>query len=140
MVRGAAEKASGAGNPDRNLTGLRALPHRFGLALSAVWAAITGLAPHVLHHAGPLAGAALFAGVAGTLLFGAVGLLLAIPFLRRMHRRYGTWRAPAIALALFVAVFSLSTFVIGPQITGDEDPAPANPRSGPGENGHTEHH
>ena len=122
------------------ITGLRALPHRLGLALSATWATVTGLAPHLLHHAGPLAGAALFAGVAGTLLFGTIGLLLAIPFLRRMHRRYGTWRAPAIALALFVAVFSLSTFVIGPQITGAENSGPSNPRSDPNKAGHTQHH
>ena len=34
-------------------------------AVAAVGAAALGAAPHVLHHAGPLAGAALFAGAAG---------------------------------------------------------------------------
>jgi hypothetical protein len=98
---------------------LRSASRRVWLALSATWAAVMGLLPHVLHHAGPLAGAALFAGVTGSLLFGVLGLIVAIPFLRRMHRRFGTWRAPAIALVLFAAVFSLSTFVIGPKINGE---------------------
>jgi hypothetical protein len=110
------------------------------LVLSAAWAAVLGLLPHVLHHAGPLAGAALFAGVGGTLLFGALGLIVAIPFLRRMHRRFGTWRAPAIALALFVAVFSLSTFVIGPRIGGETKATPASPGSPPTPSSHEAHH
>ena len=38
-------------------------------------AAVLGAAPHVLHHAGPLAGAALLAGVSGKLLFGALALM-----------------------------------------------------------------
>lgn len=101
--------------------GLRFLPRRLWLALSAIWAAVTGLLPHVLHHAGPLAGAALFAGVGGSLLFGAIGLLAAIPFLRRLHRRFGNWQAPALALAVFALVFSASTFVIGPKINGESD-------------------
>lgn len=82
-------------------------------------AAFLGLLPHVLHHAGPLAGAAFFAGVGGTLLFGALGFVAAIPLLLRLHRRTGTWRAPAMVLALFAAMFSLSAFVIGPAITGE---------------------
>ena len=99
---------------------LRALSRRVWLALAAAWAVFTGLLPHVLHHAGPLAGAALFAGVGGSLLFFALGLVAAIPFLRRLHRRFGGWQAPGIALGLFVAVFSFSTFVIGPKISGGE--------------------
>lgn len=31
-------------------------------SLVAFFGAVTGVAPHILHHAGPLAGAALFAG------------------------------------------------------------------------------
>lgn len=90
------------------------------LASSAV-AAILGIAPHVLHHAGPLAGAALIAGTGGTLLFGAIGLIAAIPFLLRVHRRCGNWRVPAALLALFAIVFSISTFVIGPAISRESD-------------------
>ena len=87
----------------------------------AVWGVVTGLAPHVLHHVGPLAGAALLAGAAGTVLFAAIGFVAAIPFLLRLHRRFATWKAPAIAIAVFVAMFSLSAFVIGPAITGGSD-------------------
>lgn len=123
---------------------LRSLPQRIWLTLSAAWAVVTGLAPHILHHIGPLAGAALFAGVTGSLLFGALGLVLAIPFLRRMYRRFGNWRAPAVAIGLFVAVFSISTFVVGPQInsgSGSESATPASsPQPDQGGNGHEGHH
>ena len=123
--------------------GARALADR-GARLSAlnrvrVWigsavAAFLGLLPHLLHHAGPLAGAALLGGVAGSLLFGVIGFIAAIPFMLRLHRRSGDWRLPAAAMALFVVVFSISTFVIGPAIngSGSENSAPA-PSSG--ENG-----
>jgi hypothetical protein len=86
---------------------------------SAAIAAILGVLPHVLHHAGPLAGAALLAGTAGTLLFGAIGLVAAIPFLLRVHKRCGNWTLPGGLLALFAVVFSISAFVIGPAINGD---------------------
>lgn len=124
-----------AGGSERSRT------RRVWLALSAAWAAVTGLLPHVLHHAGPLAGAALFAGVGGSLLFGAIGLLVAVPFLRRLHRRFGTWRAPVVALAIFALVFSISTFVLGPQIRGDEKGADtAAPAHLPAPSGHEAHH
>ena len=61
------------------------------------------------------------------LLFGALGLLFSVPLLRRLHTRFHTWKAPAIALVVFVAMFSLSAFVIGPAISGsssDADPSP----------------
>lgn len=120
---------------------LRSASRRVWLALSAIWAAVLGLLPHVLHHAGPLAGAALFAGATGSLLFGVLGLIVAIPFLRRMHRRFGTWRAPAIALVLFVAVFSLSTFVIGPKINDEGSGSTATPgSSSPPTSSHEAHH
>lgn len=102
----------------------------------AVWGGFIGLLPHVLHHVGPLAGAALLAGATGRVLFAAIGFVAAIPFLRRLHRRFRTWKAPAIALAVFAAAFSLSSFVIGPAISGDE--APAQP--GIEQDGHGEHH
>ena len=91
-------------------------------AVLAVWGGFIGLLPHVLHHVGPLAGAALLAGAAGTALFAAIGFVAAIPFLLRLHRRFRTWRAPAIALAIFAAMFSLSSFVIGPAISGGGEP------------------
>jgi len=103
---------------------------------------VLGLAPHVLHHVGPLAGAAIFAGAGGTLLFGAIGLIAAIPFLLRVHRRCGNWRVPAALLASFAAMFSLSAFVIGPAITGEnDDPKPAvTSPSGGSPGSHEDHH
>ena len=105
-------------------------------AMLAVWGGFVGLLPHILHHVGPLAGAALLAGATGRVLFAAIGLVAAIPFLRRLHRRFQTWKAPAIALAVFAAMFSLSSFVIGPAISGDDAPA----RPGIEQGGHDQHH
>lgn len=101
----------------------------------AAWGVATGLAPHVLHHVGPLAGAALVAGATGRLLFAAIGFVAAIPFLLRLHRRFGTWKAPAVALSLFAAMFALSTFVIGPAITGGGSDQPNQEQPG-GHMGH----
>ena len=102
----------------------------------ALWGAVTGVAPHVLHHVGPLAGAALLAGATGRLLFAAIGFVASIPFLLRLHRRFATWKAPALALAVFVVMFSLSTFVIGPAITGGGSDTPSQEQPG----GHMGHH
>jgi len=96
----------------------RRVSRRAWTGVLAAWGAFIGLAPHVLHHVGPLAGAALLAGADGTLLFAALGFVAAVPFLLRLYRRFRTWRAPAIALAVFAAMFSLSSFAIGPAITG----------------------
>lgn len=105
----------------------------------AVWAAVTGLAPHVLHHVGPLAGAALLAGAGGKLLFAAIGFVVSIPFLLRLRRRFATWKAPAVALAVFAAVFTFSTFVVGPLITGSgESDRPGIQQPAGGHMGH--HH
>ena len=115
------------------------LRSRTWAALVAAWGAFIGLLPHVLHHLGPLAGAALLAGAGGTALFFAIGIVASIPFLLRLHRRFRTWRAPAIALAIFVGLFSLSSFVIGPAISGTDDPA--QPRPGIEQPaGHEQHH
>ena len=100
---------------------LRAL--RDGLV--AVLGAVLGLAPHVLHHVGFLAGTALVAGSGGTALFGAVGLVASIPLLLRLRRRFGTWLAPAVGLAVFAAMFTISTLVLGPAISGADAEAPA---------------
>jgi hypothetical protein len=87
-------------------------------SMTGVVGGIVGIAPHVLHHIGLLAGTAVFAGAGGTALFGAIGLLASVPMLLRLRRRFGTWRAPAIALGVFTAMFALSAFVIGPAISG----------------------
>lgn len=99
-------------------------------ALAAIGATILGAAPHVLHHAGPVAGAAVLAGTTGRLLFGAVGFLLLIPLLRRLHRRSGSWVAPAGVAVLMAAAFTFSSLVIGPALTSGDDEAGA-PVTGP---------
>lgn len=119
---------------------LGSLLARTRLAASAALAGFLGLLPHVLHHVGPLAGAALFAGAAGSALFAALGFIAAIPMLLRLHRRFGTWRAPAIALAVFASVFALSTFVIGPAITGGGSSDPGTTTGSPPPSGHESHH
>lgn len=110
-------------------------------AWNAAGTAVTGLlglAPHVLHHVGLFAGAFLVTGATGNILFGLAGLVLSIPFLLRLHRRHRTWKAPAIAVAVFVTVFSLSAFVVGPAITGSvDDSGPARPSS---PDQHSQHH
>jgi hypothetical protein len=108
--------------------------------VTAVIATVMGLAPHVLHHIGLFAGAAFVVGVGGNLLFGAVGLLLSIPLLRRLHRRFGTWKAPAVAIAVFTVMFSLSAFVIGPAISGTEPADAPQPAGTPSPAEHSAHH
>lgn len=108
--------------------------------LTAVVGAVMGLVPHVLHHVSFFAGAALVTGVGGNLAFGALGLLFSVPLLRRLYRRFRTWKAPAVALVVFATMFSLSAFVIGPAISGDDDPAPAPPGQNVSPEEHAEHH
>ena len=93
---------------------------RITAALSAAVGTVAGIAPHVLHHVGPIAGAALLTGAGGTVLFGAIGFLLTVPMLLRLKRRFGTWIAPGIALAIFAVMFTISTLWIGPAIRGDD--------------------
>jgi hypothetical protein len=71
---------------------------------------------------GPLAGTAVVAGAGGRVVFGAAGFVATIPMLRRLRRRTGSWRAPALALAAFAAVFTFSTLVIGPAVSGSDTP------------------
>lgn len=101
---------------------------------SSTLGGILGLAPHVLHHVGFVAGSALVTGAGGSVLFYALGIVLSLPMLRRLHRRFRTWRAPALAVLVFSAVFALSNLVIGPTISGD-DQSPEQP-----DDDHTEHH
>ena len=117
--------------------GKRSFAARTWSVVLAAWAGITGVAPHVLHHVGPLAGAAFLAGAGGRLLFAGIALVTSIPFLRRIRRRFGTWVAPGIALAVMAGVFSLSSFVIGPAISGqDSDPQPRIEQPSLDEHGH----
>ena len=114
-------------------------------ATGAVLGTVLGLAPHVLHHISLRAGAALITGASGNALFYVIGLALSVPMLRRLHRRFHTPWAPAIAVAVFTGLFSLSAFVIGPAISGTDDPAPTSPTnpgpSNPSPTGdHTDHH
>lgn len=92
-------------------------------ALTGALGAVVGVAPHVLHHVGPLVGTALVAGAGGTALFGVLGLAASVPMLIKLRRRFSSWWAPAIALMLFTTMFLFSSFVIGPQISGRSEPA-----------------
>ena len=111
-----------------------------GRGASAGIGTLMGLVPHLMHHVGLIAGAALVSGLGGSLLFGVVGLLFSIPLLRRLYRRFGTWKAPAAALVIFAGMFAVSAFVIGPAISGGAPPGPAegvpSPTSDPSHSGH----
>jgi hypothetical protein len=131
----APEKVDPAAEPSPGRGRLAALWN----AVTAAVGAVMGLLPHLLHHISFLAGAALVTGVGGNLLFGALGLLLSVPLLRRLYRRFKTWKAPAVAVAVFTVMFSLSAFVIGPAIS-DTDPPPVPGPTEPVDPGHGEHH
>jgi hypothetical protein len=120
-------------------------PSRWGTTWASVRAAIgalLGLVPHVMHHIGILAGAALLTGVFGNSLLYAVGLLLSIPLLNRLRKRFGTWKAPAIGMAIFTAMFLLSALVIGPAISRSTTPKTPQTSVGPASNAvdHASHH
>ena len=125
---------------DAPVAGRRGVLATVWSGLTAVVGAVMGLVPHVLHHVSFFAGAALVTGVGGNLLFGALGLLLSVPMLRRLYRRFRTWKAPAIAVLVFAGMFSLSAFVIGPAISGDDEPAQAPPGQNVSPEEHAEHH
>ena len=109
-------------------------------AVTAALGAVMGLLPHVLHHVGLLGGAVLVSGATGNVLFAVLGIVFSLPLLRRLHRRFGTWKAPTLALGVFTLMFSLSAFVIGPAISGDEpDPGPV-PVQTPTPSDHGSHH
>jgi hypothetical protein len=107
-------------------------------AVTAAVGGVMGLLPHLLHHVALLGGAVLVTGATGNALFAGLGLVLSLPLLRRLYRRFGTWRAPALALALFALMFSLSAFVIGPAISSDQ-PA-TTPEQTPPADEHPAHH
>lgn len=99
-------------------------------ALSGAIGTVAGITPHVLHHVGPIAGAALLTGTGGSALFGAIGLVLTVPLLLQLRRRFRSWLAPAIALIVFATMFTISTLWIGPAvrdaISSESDSAPAS--------------
>jgi hypothetical protein len=115
----------GAGRRERG-TGSRA--RGFWATARAALGALLGLVPHVMHHVGILAGAALVAGGWGNSLLYVAGLLLSIPLLNRLRKRFGTWKAPAVGAAVFTAMFLVSALVIGPAISRSGVPG-ASPAS-----------
>ena len=131
---------------DRVTAGRRTFWATAWRTVSAAFGALMGLVPHVLHHVGIIAGAALVGGAGGNLLFGVLGLVLSVPLLRRLYRRFHTWKAPAIALAVFALMYALSALVIGPAISGDTPtPSPATTGSSttspsPSSTDHGAHH
>jgi hypothetical protein len=122
--------------PDRKPGRLAAVRDGTGTIVGSV----LGLKPHVLHHVGLIAGTAFLTGAGGSAALYLVGLVLSIPMLRRIHRRFGSWRAPAIAVAVFTAMFLVSALVVGPAISADSATTDA-PSPGPTPTvQHTEHH
>lgn len=104
------------GSPER-----RSWAGRLVAAASTSLGTVAGLAPHLLHHLAPIAGAALFTGAAGSILFGVLGFVLLGPMLVRLRRRFDSWLAPTAALGLFLVMFTVSTVWIGPAIRGGGD-------------------
>ena len=102
-------------------------PARLQGGLSAALGTVAGITPHVLHHIGPIAGAAILTGTEGSALFGAIGFVLTLPLLLRLKKRFNSWAAPGVALALFAIMFTISTIWIGPAIRGDNGSGKANP-------------
>ena len=125
----------------------QAPPPRIRRALATVWNAVTavvgavmGLLPHLVHHVGVLGGAVLVTGATGNVLFAVLGIVFSLPLLRRLYRRFGTWKAPAVALGAFALMFSLSAFVIGPAISGDDTAQEPVPVQTPTQDEHDDHH
>ncbi len=101
-----------------------------------------GILPHLMHHIGLLAGAALLTGALGNGLLYVVGLLMSIPLLRRLRSRFQTRWAPVIGVAAFTVLFSLSAFVVGPAISnpGSPEPSPTRTPAVTSTDGHDVHH
>ena len=112
-------------------------PKRRPLAVgTGALGAVAGGLPHILHHVGPLVGAAMLTGALGTAAFGLLGLVLSVPMLLRLRRRYRSWWAPALALTAFTALFLFSSLVIGPLISNPGEAASTQP----GDIDHAVHH
>ena len=69
---------------------------------------------------------------AGNLRFGAAGLVLTLPLLRRCCTAASApGRHPAVAVVGFAAMFPMSAFVIGPAISGSGSCDSPDPRNAP---------
>jgi hypothetical protein len=123
-------------------TAAKRRPARARPARAGVLGVVFGLAPHLLHHAGWIAGAAVIAGAGGTLIFAAAGLIAMVPMLMRLRRRFGWWGAGA-TLAAYAVMFGVSAALVGPALSGGPDrPAPAvsgTVTTGPYGHGHLGH-
>lgn len=134
-------KAAGSAAGDLGLAVRPKPPRSVWATTRACIGAALGILPHVMHHIGLLAGAALLTGVLGNGILYVVGLLMSIPLLKRLRSRFQTMWAPAIGVALFTALFSLSAFVVGPAISGGGEQVPATTpapavTTTPGHDGH----
>lgn len=109
-------------------------------SVTAVVGGIMGVVPHLLHHVGLLGGAVFLTGATGNALFAVLGLVFSVPLLRRLYRRFGTWKAPGLALGLFALAYSLSAFVIGPAISSDDATPERIQVQTPGRDDHEGHH
>lgn len=128
LAGGSAPVRSEAPDSDDERPSARRRPLRESVGAAA--GVLLGLVPHVLHHVGLLVGTAVVVGAGGTVALYVVGLLLTVPLLRRLRRRFSTWLAPAVAVAVFTGAFALSTFVVGPAISGARAPnSPSFPTS-----------
>jgi hypothetical protein len=92
----------------------------------------------VLHHIGPLAGAALLAGAAGTALFAAIGFVAAS---RSCCASTGASRAGGHRPSRLRSSrrCSRSSFLVGPALAGEDSPSTPQPGiEQPA--GHEQHH
>lgn len=90
--------------------------------------ALLGLVPHLMHHIGILAGTAFLTGVFGNSVLYVAGLVLSIPLLHRLRKRFGGWKAPVVGVIVFTAMFLVSALVLGPAINRlGAEPAPQAP-------------
>jgi hypothetical protein len=80
------------------------------------------------------------AGFGGKAIFFAAGLVLSVPMLARLYRRFRTLLAPALAIAAFAGVFAFSNAVIAPLLTGSEKTPAAPVSEQPRPPGHASHH
>jgi hypothetical protein len=108
-----------AGLPDQH--GEASHRHRDTAFVSGTVGVIAAVSPHVLHHLGPLAGAALLTGALGNVLFGIIGFVFMVPMLVHLRRRFNSILAPVAASGLFVLFFGLSTLWLRdiPNVLGD---------------------
>lgn len=136
---------TGQDGPAPEETARTDLPRRRGLlattwnTLTALVGGVMGLVPHLLHHVGLLGGAVLVTGATGNVLFAVLGLIFSLPLLRRLYRRFGTWKAPTVALAVFAVMFSISAFLIGPAL-GNDSPGPERTPAQTPAGDHDAHH